>query len=366
MALTIALAGCGPSPADPGSPPVIGADALRDGIVGAEYGESLAAWGGDGNFTWSILSGDLPAGLSLATDGTIAGRPTAPGYFPLSLRVESMGMAATSENRIRVYPTEVLRDALRLLPDLIASSLEGNRELLANNTTLRSELEAKITLLSDPDLEAKILNGGLFQESSANSLDGRTIPITIVFPADTMAPGALIELARLGPTVEILEQLLGTPWPQEFVQEMYGFKIGHSGGGGILFMEDRGTYADRGVPQDAIVAHELGHSYIGNEQLTQFLEVYGFNVLETGTTDFDAWSYRRGEYTPFDPENGHLFALLDIYQLIGSEAMGRALATIHSIGARYGEPLSLEARQALVDEAGPDVQEQVAALADKI
>jgi hypothetical protein len=40
------------------------------------YSETLAVIGGDGTYTWSITSGSLPTGLSLAANGDITGTPT--------------------------------------------------------------------------------------------------------------------------------------------------------------------------------------------------------------------------------------------------------------------------------------------------
>jgi hypothetical protein len=46
--------------------------------VGVAYSTTLAASGGTAPYTWSILSGSLPAGLSLnASTGVISGTPTA-------------------------------------------------------------------------------------------------------------------------------------------------------------------------------------------------------------------------------------------------------------------------------------------------
>ena len=48
---------------------------LSHGVVGSTYKDTLAATSGDGTYTWSVSTGTLPAGLSLAGD-TIAGTPT--------------------------------------------------------------------------------------------------------------------------------------------------------------------------------------------------------------------------------------------------------------------------------------------------
>ncbi|NLR98027.1 autotransporter outer membrane beta-barrel domain-containing protein, partial [Rhizobium sp. P38BS-XIX] len=55
--------------------------------VGAAYSQSIAsASGGAAPYTYTITSGTLPAGLSLASNGTISGTATAAGTFPISVK----------------------------------------------------------------------------------------------------------------------------------------------------------------------------------------------------------------------------------------------------------------------------------------
>jgi hypothetical protein len=58
------------------TPLVITTTSLADGVVGAPYTQTLAATGGDANYTWTLSSGTLPAGLSLSSSGVISGTPT--------------------------------------------------------------------------------------------------------------------------------------------------------------------------------------------------------------------------------------------------------------------------------------------------
>jgi hypothetical protein len=58
------------------TPLVITTTSLADGVVGAPYTQTLAATGGDANYTWTLSSGILPAGLSLSSSGVISGTPT--------------------------------------------------------------------------------------------------------------------------------------------------------------------------------------------------------------------------------------------------------------------------------------------------
>lgn len=67
------------------------ATSLAAALQGAAYSEDLQA-AGSGPFSWAVLSGTLPDGLSLATNGTIAGTPTTPGISAVSFRVtDSLG-----------------------------------------------------------------------------------------------------------------------------------------------------------------------------------------------------------------------------------------------------------------------------------
>lgn len=74
-------------------PPVyIITTSLPGGINGAAYSATLSAGGGDGNYTWKIVSGDLPEGLNLDTGtGEISGDPATGGSFDFTTEVSSAG-----------------------------------------------------------------------------------------------------------------------------------------------------------------------------------------------------------------------------------------------------------------------------------
>jgi hypothetical protein len=72
-------------------------------ITGNEYSVSFGASGGDGNYTWSLSSGNLPSGLSLSLDGTISGTPTSAGSETFYVKVTSGdGQSETSHFAIDV------------------------------------------------------------------------------------------------------------------------------------------------------------------------------------------------------------------------------------------------------------------------
>ncbi len=56
------------------------------GTVGVAYDGTATASGGSAPYTYSIASGSVPTGLSLAANGTLSGTPTAAGTFSFQLR----------------------------------------------------------------------------------------------------------------------------------------------------------------------------------------------------------------------------------------------------------------------------------------
>jgi hypothetical protein len=59
---------------------------LPNGDQNISYSQTLAAAGGSGIYSWSIIGGALPTGLSL-TGNTISGTPTANGTFSFTVQV---------------------------------------------------------------------------------------------------------------------------------------------------------------------------------------------------------------------------------------------------------------------------------------
>src|SRR5262249_15905879 len=62
--------------------------ALPDGYTGQGYSQTLTAAGGRTPFTWAVVSGSLPAGVTLnGAAGTLGGTPATPGTSGFTLQV---------------------------------------------------------------------------------------------------------------------------------------------------------------------------------------------------------------------------------------------------------------------------------------
>lgn len=78
-------------------PLVITTGSLSQGRVGDAYNQTLAAKGGRAPYTWAVVQGSLPAGLTLdAGTGTISGTPATAGTSTFTIAVaDSLGTEAT-------------------------------------------------------------------------------------------------------------------------------------------------------------------------------------------------------------------------------------------------------------------------------
>ncbi len=87
-------------PATP-TPLTIPSSALPPGTQSSNYSSALQATGGTAPYTWSISSGSLPAGLSLAAStGIISGKPTGNGSFSFGVTVQDAGSPAQTATAI--------------------------------------------------------------------------------------------------------------------------------------------------------------------------------------------------------------------------------------------------------------------------
>ncbi len=73
----------------------ISTSSLPNGTVGVAYNATVSATGGTAGYGWSIVSGLLPAGLTMAaTSGQISGTPSAAGNYGFTLQVTDSGAPA--------------------------------------------------------------------------------------------------------------------------------------------------------------------------------------------------------------------------------------------------------------------------------
>ena len=86
--------------------PAITSPAAPEGEVGTAYDFRPVVAGGTGPFTWSVIGGQLPAGLGIdGSTGQLSGAPTAPGTAGFTLRVvDADGVSTTRAESVTIAP----------------------------------------------------------------------------------------------------------------------------------------------------------------------------------------------------------------------------------------------------------------------
>jgi hypothetical protein len=101
---------------------------LSNGTVGTAYSQTLIATGGTTPYTWSIISGSLPAGLSLSSSGVVSGTPTTAGG-PTSVTFQVT-------DSVNATATKSLSITIAMPPTISTSSLPQGTVGLAYSQTL--------------------------------------------------------------------------------------------------------------------------------------------------------------------------------------------------------------------------------------
>jgi hypothetical protein len=87
--------------------------ATPNGTASASYSKQLAATGGITPYTWSIIAGSLPSGLSLSAAGLISGTPPTAGTYTFTTQViDTDGITATKDFTITITATNITTAAL--------------------------------------------------------------------------------------------------------------------------------------------------------------------------------------------------------------------------------------------------------------
>jgi len=89
--------------------------ALPLGAVGTLYSQALSAVGGIPPYSWSLVSGALPSGLSLSNAGQISGNPTAVGTLGFTVKVvDAASSSATQTFSLTIGSSQSFTSALRV------------------------------------------------------------------------------------------------------------------------------------------------------------------------------------------------------------------------------------------------------------
>ena len=130
---TITTGSCSPSaPALPAGEPALPVccnvitvinPALTSGPAGAPFSQTFTQTGAIGTATFSLASGSLPSGLTLATNGVLSGTPTVTGNFPITVMVtDSQGCTGVGPT----YPLQITCPSITVTNPAVNSGVAGS------------------------------------------------------------------------------------------------------------------------------------------------------------------------------------------------------------------------------------------------
>ena len=168
--------------------PSITTSVLPTGEENVSYDQTLTAIGGTGPYTWSVASGSLPSGLSLASNGTITGTPSGNGSDSFTAQAtDGDGVVATRVIGLSVAAPLSL--TANTLPDPVAFPDAATilNELDDNGTYNPAPYESEATTY------AATLAGTYSQ--AVGSTSGGTGTVTYVVTSDSIPAGMTLSSA---------------------------------------------------------------------------------------------------------------------------------------------------------------------------
>jgi len=185
--------------------------ALIGGMINTAYSQSLSASGGTPSYTWTVSSGSLPAGLTLASSGAISGTPSATGTFGFTATVSDKGSPVQTQSvnlSIAVSSTPIAIMASTLAPAAYGRSYAQSLQATGGTPTYKwaiasGQLPSGLSLATTGAISGTPMTSGTstFTASvsdSSNPTESVSAPMAI-----TVAPGPLTITGSTLPTVNV-------------------------------------------------------------------------------------------------------------------------------------------------------------------
>jgi hypothetical protein len=99
--------------------------ALAQATGGTPYQRQFSASGGTAPYTFQLLSGSLPGGLSLATNGELSGTPTVAGSFDLTIRTTDSSAGIGPFQDEHIFTLVVNAPELLFALDVLPAAIKG-------------------------------------------------------------------------------------------------------------------------------------------------------------------------------------------------------------------------------------------------
>jgi hypothetical protein len=183
--------------------------ALPNGTAGTSYSQTLTASGGAAPYSYAVTAGALPAGLSLASDGTISGTPTEAGSFGFTVTATDASTptgytGSTAVTLVIDLPTVTLAPAT-LTSATAATAYSVSITALGgispySYAVTAGALPAGLSLASDGTLSGTPTEAGTFNftvtatdstTGTGPATGGRAYSLTVALPTLAITPASL-------------------------------------------------------------------------------------------------------------------------------------------------------------------------------
>ncbi|WP_425510807.1 putative Ig domain-containing protein [Xanthomonas hortorum] len=165
---------------------VPGQPTLPPAVRGSAYNQVLTASGGVAPYRYSIASGTLPAGLTLASDGTLSGTPTTQGTSSFTIAVADAGNASATQ----AYSFTV-SDAAPVAVADVAATMSDTAVTVAVTANDTGNI-ASIAIATAPTNGTAVVNGlELVYTPAAGFVGTDVVSYTVTGSGGTSAPVTL-------------------------------------------------------------------------------------------------------------------------------------------------------------------------------
>lgn len=169
---------------------------LPEGRLGQAYTGALNATGGSPPYQWSVQSGSPPPGVSVNSDGTLDGTPTAEGEFQFVARVaDDSGQVATATVTVSVFGPEVALVVGTTDLGAYGHQYGSDQHTLGLDLVFNSPVQPLALHVTGFDIDAADeisvhLNGSLIANLSAGPNEGLNAGDSIALPEAELLDGA--------------------------------------------------------------------------------------------------------------------------------------------------------------------------------
>lgn len=174
------------------------------GQIGVTYSQVLTTSGGTAPYSYAVTDGSLPAGLSLATDGTLSGSPTAGGTFSFTVTATDSSTGTGPFSVSALHALTIDAPALIVTPSALPDATTAQAYSQSFSTTggvapysyavTAGALPTGLTLSPAGVLSGTATQGGIFSftVSATDSATGAgpytaARPVTLTVTASTIA-----------------------------------------------------------------------------------------------------------------------------------------------------------------------------------